>query len=165
MKMSQLEQYLLSRRREIKDQGVSIGKYFGHEDFVLKNGQEFKSIIPLPADIERGRKGNCFENAVKLVIKNKKKYYYCEGYAISETSGNLVSLHAWVVNKNHKVIDSTWSDGKEYFGIIFRFDYVWHWVIKNKGPKSLIDNWQNDWQLLKMPIKQLHQNIIQVKIA
>ena len=142
----------------------NFGQHDRFQKFVLKHGQEFKSVINLPPDIKIGRKGRykgrCFENAFNAVSNNIKKYYYCEGYATSGTTDSMAVLHGWIVNRKHEVIDPTWKDGKEYFGIIFRWSYVKRITYKHKAFMTLIDNWEDNWPLLKMTPEEVRKNIV-----
>jgi hypothetical protein len=138
------------------------GKYFCLEDFVLKNGLQFNKIIAFPPDLKRGRVGSCHKNAYNIAQNNPNKYFYCEGYA---TSNNFAFLHSWVVNKELEVIDPTWKNGIDYYGIIFRFSYVADSMAKVGKFISIIDNWKDNYSLLKMSKKQLSQHTIQAKVA
>ncbi len=160
--MSQVAQHLKALCRAIHTKSTKseyrklLGKYCCQQSFVLKNGQQFKSVIPLPRDIKKGKLGCCYENAFKNVLMSKGKYFYCEGYA---TAGGMVHEHGWMTNRNHEVIDPTWLDGKDYYGIIFKFSCVMHWMAKNGKYISIIGNYHDDWPLLKMSRKELIKNI------
>lgn len=51
---------------------------------------------------------------------------YAEGYAVDRVGLPLPIQHAWVVDKDGRVIDPTWSDSSDnlYFGVVFRKDFV-----------------------------------------
>lgn len=164
MKINIVKNHLKGMRLAIKN--VSEGKYFQGkyfclEDFVLKNGLQFNKIIAFPPDLKRGRIGSCHQNAYNIASNNSKEYFYCEGYA---TTNNFVCLHAWVVNKELEVIDPTWKDGINYYGIIFRFPYVADSMTKARKFISIIDNYENNYSLLKMSKKQLSQHTIQAEV-
>lgn len=130
------------------------------KEFVLKNGQYFKSIAPLPPDIKLGRMKECFGNALFLAALGK--YYYCEGYA-SFDGINTSGMHAWVVNKKYEVIDPTWDGyGHDYYGIIFKYSYVISQMSKDGKISfiSLIDNWEDDYPLLRASPAEFRRNII-----
>jgi hypothetical protein len=119
------------------------------EKFILENGRYFKPA-PLPRNIPHGDIHSCFENAFLLAVKNKTKYFYCEGYA---TTGLLPTLHAWGVTADGKVIDPTWCpDGSnekmEYFGIAFDWDYITK-QFKSMKHFGLINDAKRKWPLLR----------------
>jgi hypothetical protein len=123
------------------------------ERFVLENGMYFKPA-PLPKGIPHGDVHNCFENAFVLAVKNKEKYFYCEGYA---STGLLPTLHAWVVDSKSRVLDPTWApDGTnkrmEYYGIPFDWDYITK-QFKNMKHFGIIDDSKRGWPLLTGKIK------------
>ena len=61
------------------------------------------------------------------------------GYAAS-----LIPVHhAWCVDAEDRVIDATWpEEGAAYMGIVFD-----PWELE--GGKSVIDNWEDRWPLLR----------------
>lgn len=65
--------------------------------------------------------GQCYRNAFQLASTDPENLTYCEGFAMVP---DLIPLeHAWVVDKKGRVIDPTWSDGSDYFGVAF--DFYW----------------------------------------
>ena len=142
--VSQIQKYLEQIIKITKKRHCSkIGDYFCFEEFVLRNGQFFKSQIS-PKSLKRGRMKECYRNALMLMLDNPS-YFYIEGYA----AGIIPAMHAWCVDKKGNVIDPTWPDGKEYFGVIFKRSYALEQAIKN-GRVGLIDNWQAEWPLLRL---------------
>jgi len=139
-----LQEYLKAWIKLSKKSGhKNIGNYSCFEEFVYKNGLSFKLNSP-PKNLKRGAMKECYRNALMLMLDNPS-YFYVEGYAISI----IPAMHAWCIDKNKHVIDPTWSDGKEYFGVIFKRSYVQEQVIKTKRI-GLIDNWQEEWPLLRL---------------
>lgn len=140
-----LQKYLIQCVKLVKKNNLTkLGNYFSLEDFVLQNGQIFKKIGKFPKDIRRGKMKQCYRNAVMLLAE-KSSYFYVEGYAI----GVIPTLHAWCINKKGEVIDPTWPDGKEYFGVIFKRDFTLQKIFK-EGKTGFIDDWQAGWPLLKL---------------
>lgn len=95
-----------------------------YTDFILKNGIQFKKSV-----VEKfGKQKECYFNAWYYVLnknESKKRYYYCEGYAISSLIG-IPMEHAWVYDKVKEIIlEVTWKNvGTDYFGLLYNFDYV-----------------------------------------
>jgi len=83
---------------------------------VLERGYQWKNSEYR----KQGRKGECFKNAYQMARENG--WHYCEGWAISN---NLIPLeHAWCVTPEGVVIDPTWENGHDYFGVIFDPEFV-----------------------------------------
>ena len=73
--------------------------------------------------------GECYSNAYKML--EDPVYRYCEGYATS-TSLGIPLAHAWVVDKDNNVVDPTWKDGDQYFGVAFDSMFLYKTLIKTK---------------------------------
>ena len=136
----------LKRKAYGKNMLKRIGNYYCLEDFVLKNGQLFESKM-LPKKVKRGPMKECFKNAALLSMETS--YYYVEGFAF----GIIPVIHGWCVNKKGRVIDPTWEDGKEYYGIIIKRDYLFKYLLKYKR-YGLLENWENGYPLLKLDKKE-----------
>lgn len=131
------------------------GGYNSLEDFVFRNGREWK-YAPKPKSIRWGPIKCCYENALKLVM-DRPALIYCEGYA----SKIFPVLHAWCVDQYGTVIDNTWRENQEfpplYFGIAFKRSYLVRALCQNKY-HGLIDNWHGRWPLLsEKPEKYRHK--------
>ena len=77
--------------------------------------------IALPAEYLPGLPNNCFSNTLHLCIADPS-LTYVEGYA-----GAIIPIHhAWALDAEGRVIDTTWDDpeGRSYLGIPFQTDYV-----------------------------------------
>ena len=74
--------------------------------------------------------GECYANAYALA-SSETAYRYCEGYATTKKLG-IALPHAWVVDRDLKVIDPTWVDGDQYFGVMFSPFFVYKVVAKTK---------------------------------
>lgn len=72
---------------------------------VKRNGKNYKAAV-LPADIERGPLGMCFDWSMIQCMKLGEKYRYCEGLARGPYDDNWV-LHAWLTDGIH-AFDATW---------------------------------------------------------
>lgn len=94
-------------------------KYSCYEDFVLQHGRQFQRIGKMPRSFKMGRAKQCFMNAARLSL-SFPSLIYCEGYAV----GVIPVLHGWCVTRRGTVIDPTWHDGKDYFGIPIKHSYL-----------------------------------------
>jgi len=94
----------------------------------LSKGIEFKTS-PLTPSIKKmikdvnliPRKRSCFYNAQMLALANPRIKYF-EGYAISKKIGMSLQ-HGFNVIRG-KVIDVTWEDGDDYFGIHIPTNFI-----------------------------------------
>lgn len=113
--MSDLKQYLLSVGK------ITTQKTY--ESIVLKYGRAFEAPAhPRPEGIRKGRDKRCFMNSYRLT---EQGYHYVEGFAIPNISVAIPVQHAWVVDDNDNVIETTWPEsGLEYYGIIFDREFV-----------------------------------------
>lgn len=123
-----------------------LGEYISIDDFIYQNGLYFKPKL-LPKGIIQGRMKECYKNAALLAME-KPNYFYVEGIAC----GIIPVLHAWCVDKDKNVIDPTWPDGKEYFGVIIKKEFLFKQTVK--WGFGLIDNWKNGWPLLTLDKKE-----------
>lgn len=120
-----------------------LNGYYCPMDFVLKNGRQWK---PGKVCWAKGRSA-CYIHAAKAAMRNRD-YTFVEGYACMV----LPVPHAWLVDKDGLVIETTWDRmGADYYGIPFRTGYVRQQVRKH-GCYSMIDQWnQGDksWETIK----------------
>ena len=121
-------------------------KYSSMEEYVLENGRPFV-YQPLPALYmpHKGRWGRCFANAFRLAMK-RGELRYAEGYA--KRSDSFGMLHAWCVDAQGRVVDPTWNFPADYYGVIYDLAYV-GCVARKKGAFGVIDNWAEDYPLLR----------------
>lgn len=120
--------------------------YKSMEAFILAQGKHY-TPKPLPKGIRIGQKKDCFKNAFNLANDNPG-YTYVEGYASSKTVCMPLE-HAWVVDLDGNVIDNTWEDGDEYFGVPFKTDYVRRTIL-DKKTYGVIENWEQKFPLMKV---------------
>lgn len=114
--------------------------------FIINNGHTYTPAL-LPADIERGKVGDCFDWCALQASKNKQ-YKYVEGLASTPDDPEFYTLHAWLTDGD-KAFDPTWqafdNDGVQhpvpshYFGIEIDI-YDVHRFMKATGYKSLLAN-------------------------
>lgn len=126
----------------MKAESVNLNGYTSMQDFVLKNGRDFK---PSQTCWALGNQ-NCFQHAAEAAMLHRD-FTYCEGYA----AGIIPVLHAWLVDTNGLVIETTWEEvGEYYYGIPFRTDWV-RQQLKLKRHYSMIDQWEYDWPTIRAP--------------
>lgn len=115
----------------------------------LVHGEGVRCVpSPLPAGVAKGRKRECFTNAFHLAHQHPRRYIYVEGYAVAHQIP-LPLLHAWCVERRTGlVVDPTWADGVEYYGIPLKLGYVWK-TLAAKGTYSVLDNQEQSWPLLR----------------
>ena len=135
MGMTDIKDYLKFVQKARGNRKPKGWEYTCIEDFILKNGRKMK-IEPLPEGIKRGEPRQCFKNAFLLALENG--FTYCEGYANSVVP--LPLMHAWCVDKNGIVIDPTWEDGKDYFGVEIPMEIANRIILKS-GHYGVIDTW------------------------
>jgi hypothetical protein len=108
-------------------------------DFVLREGRFFEPQ-PRPDSITLRHIGECFRNA--FVTMTRTGLRYAEGYAVS--ARKIPVLHAWNVDAEGSVIDSTWEPvGSIYFGIVFPPSIV------ERAQTSVLDDFESGWPLLR----------------
>ena len=126
--------------------GMTIGPAFAKE-FVLKYGRDY-TAAPWPR--KRMMMKGCYRNAYKLVESAfglRHKPTYVEGYAVNRWITEHIVAHAWCINSDNFVVDPTWDEGTEYFGVPFRHDYLRR-VLKARRDYGLIDNAEMDFPLV-----------------
>jgi hypothetical protein len=91
------------------------------ESVTLKHGKEFPSpAVARPKHLKKGRDKECFKNAYHVCVENAG-FKYVEGFATS-----IIPVHhAWVLDKDDNVVETTWQEaGEEYFGIVIPIPWV-----------------------------------------
>jgi hypothetical protein len=81
--------------------------------FILEVGQSWE-MSPIAYLTDMRERGQCYMNAAHLAMENS--WDYVEGYAVTDLGIPL--MHAWCIDENREVIDPTWEDGLEYFGVV-----------------------------------------------
>ena len=94
-----------------------------------------------------GRPRECFRNAATLALRKPDIYMYVEGYAVNRWIAMHTVAHAWCINSDNFVVDPTWDEGTEYYGVPFRHDYLRR-VLKAGSDDGLIDNPEMDFPLV-----------------
>lgn len=112
------------------------------EEYVLRHGKFMGSRSRRSDEFPKDKMKECFANAYRRMMH--KQLHYCEGFAM----GVIPVMHAWLVDMQGNVIDTTWDDGKEYFGVEFPTEFVIRTVLA-RGSYGVIDNFEQRWPLLQ----------------
>jgi hypothetical protein len=166
-----LRQYLEfsveARHRFFKNQHENR-PYVCMEDFVLQEGTMFVEFSPWQPTLG-GRNRyrprmvqQCFDNAYKAALASRGRLRYVEGYA---QSAFFPVSHAWNIDADDLIVDTTWCGGGEdlgafrrpepgsaYMGVVFDLNYVRK--TRTKGNTSMIDRWEEGWPLLQQKFVQ-----------
>jgi hypothetical protein len=114
--------------------------------FLLAYGW-FYTPQPLPKKAAPGAVGECYNNALKLVLDDPG-LMYIEGFAAG--GDGLPIHHAWATDGTGRAIDITWATpGVIYVGVPFKAGWVSLMGLKYKGVGGLLDDWEHDWPLLR----------------
>ena len=68
----------------------------------------------------RGPMGDCYRNSLHAALRTGMTY--CEGYAVAGRVG-IPLEHAWLCDAQGRVVDPTWPDGADYFGVPFNEEF------------------------------------------
>jgi hypothetical protein len=144
---TQIEQWMLEQLRVPaipkvpEDQTVQRTAF----QFVLEFGW-FYSPSPLPENLDLGPDGECFNNALRLVLADDS-LTYVEGFAAG--GGSPPIPHAWVTDGKGRAIDNSWRlSGSVYAGVPFKGGVVSLIGLKNKGIGSVIEHFIGNVPLL-----------------
>jgi len=123
----------MSARPALEDEPSQIGRFLRVEAalggfasrLLVCAGRSFGPQLPLGDLYPRGKPRQCFRNAFVLAQENPE-LTYCEGRAFATVP--IPVEHAWCVTRDGQVVDNTWPDGGEYFGIAFATPFLLSWV-------------------------------------
>jgi hypothetical protein len=144
--MSEIEKYLKQitdfHKQNRKNKPLGL-KYWCVEDYILQNGYFMGSYsISSKPIYPKGKMKECFRNT--HLLSYTQGLQYVEGYAM----GVIPVYHAWNLDSDGNIIDTTWKDGSEYYGIVLNFKLVEE-TVNRRGCYGVIDNYQEGWPLLK----------------
>ena len=118
--------------------------YSSYADFILRHGRPYE-WHPFPQRLARGVPRACYRNAARLALRSAR-YIYVEGCAVAPSLGISID-HAWCIDQTGHVVDPTWQDGRDYYGVAFRTDYLRR-VVRANRQYGLIHNVKMDFPLL-----------------
>ena len=100
---------------------------------LLKSYGQYFTPQERPSWVKKGRDKECYRNAYNFVISHPE-YTYVEGVADCGLLDSSFPInHAWAVDKEGKVIETTWSTpGRSYFGIPFEEKFLLNTTLKTK---------------------------------
>lgn len=128
-------------------QGFEGLAYRGAPDFVLKHGRFFEPK-PKPAAYPKMAPKMCFGNSILIAARYGLRYV--EGYACAKAATMLPIMHAWNIDDDGSLVDTTWGDqGAAYMGVIFAVeradDATW------EGDASILDDYKRGWPIFRQP--------------
>ncbi len=130
---------------------VKMGDYYGPHHWVLQHGQYF---VNEQKDRQLGPQKLCFYNSQMLMTSNIGTLKYAEGYVYVYHP----IAHGWNITMEGEVVDSTLRlEDREYFGFVFNDQYILKNLVEKEAAVALIENWQEDYIMLKESDKRLLQ--------
>ena len=84
---------------------------------LTKYGKAFNRPKTAVRYLPGGEPQQCYANSFKLAVEAGMTYV--EGYAVPK-SVPIPLAHAWVLDAHGRIVDNTWKDGTEYFGVAFK---------------------------------------------
>ena len=117
--------------------------YRGIEDFVLQHGRLFVPG-PWPKGVRQMAAQQCFDNAFR--VARRRGLIYVEGFGIG--AFGFPFPHGWCVTDDGIVLDPTWDDGREYFGVPFDMNFVIR-TRRTIKTHSMLDNPDQGFPLLR----------------
>lgn len=106
--------------------------------FLMARGTRVSGVA-LPEDIDRGRMGECFQNATTAALQHDLQYW--EGYAWDLECGEFPFYHAWCVDITRgAVVDPTWTaeDRARYLGVHVPTDRLFD-ILLASGTYGVLD--------------------------
>lgn len=143
----EVKEFLESVTAILKNCGPVNRPYQSIENFVLQHGKAFpwKSChgeLVFPSTTKK----ECFRNATLTVLMYPEDLTYVEGFALAK-GVPLPVHHAWCISKEGVVVDPTWTEEAEYFGVTFELKYVRRTIFK-RNAYGVLDNFQHRFPLL-----------------
>lgn len=129
----------------------------GPEGLLVAHGRTF-TPSPLPKGYRMGPMGQCYANAGR-VASASDDVFYCEGYAVKSGKIPLPLAHGWCCDRAGRVIDPTWDDAVEYFGVVFKRRYLVRRIFETEKWGILFEDWEDNWRTLRTPAKVWKQEV------
>lgn len=132
-------------------------------EFILKHGKSYR-YKPLPSPMTLEMPKYCFHNSYHYAIK--RGLIYVEGYATSRDISGIPILHAWNVRPDSNIVVDVTSDAfTHYYGVPFTTEYLKEHHQKYPNNASLLDNWHNNWPVLRMDDKVVRNLIVRSGVS
>lgn len=135
-------------------QSVQNARGLSMEGFAATHGRAF-TLGSRPRGIRKGMPKQCFTNAMRRAVR--RDLIYVEGYA--STGAFFPVLHAWVVDPQAPeiAIEVTHDEFRFYYGVPFAPEFTRSFIERSKRENhwSVIDDWHNQWPLLRMDSDEL----------
>lgn len=139
-------------------------------NFVLKYGKQYTPAV-LPADIQRGEPGKCFDWCAATAAKSYRfqngRYRYVEGIASIPGEPENFTNHAWLTDGIH-AFDPTWmSTDKDdvehpvpsyYIGVEMDILDVGEFMVTTEYQGIMYNSWRSPeiWARIKKKIEANH---------
>lgn len=123
-----------------------IGDYYGVYHFLLEHGRYF---VNEQRDVQYGPKQQCYFTSQNDIVMNPN-LLYVEGCVVATPRLPVPIGHGWNITRDGSVIDRTLRETTaEYWGVVFMRDYVIDGLVGRNAAIALIDNWREDFPLLR----------------
>jgi hypothetical protein len=152
--LTENQQSMLTYCEMMKRMRVEMGAgdefvYKGMEHFLLDHGCWYE---PTSWDAEKYNEGiprACFHNSMNLA-SGRRRLRYVEGYAYIEKIVGFPIHHAWNLDSDGRLVDTTWRNtGVLYFGVEFSTSRAK--AIISPGEATVLDNWRDGHSLFRQP--------------
>ena len=127
-------QFVKDMARMMKGQSKIGDAYY---KWILEEGKSFKGS---ELHEVRMQKKQCYYNSQALAISGEGFDYY-DGWGI--TGLGIPMEHGFNV-KDGGVVDATWNDGEDYFGVKIPSDYIAKFWLKNEVAEKLLFHYFKD---------------------
>lgn len=97
--------------------------YASQADFILKHGRAFEWRA-VPRGVRMGTARQCFRNFLRLALRRPQFYTYADRYAVNTWVARYPVAHGLCVDPKRSVLDTTWDEGTDYFGMPFRVEHA-----------------------------------------
>ena len=114
--------------------------FINMDDFILRKGTAWMNI-DRNHSYGQGEMKECFFNAHRVAMHHGLRYV--EGYA----AGIIPVFHAWNLTEEGVVVDTTWDDGKAYFGVELPLWYA-NRIMMERERYGVLDAWEIKWPLI-----------------
>lgn len=118
----------------------------GVRELLLERGSAYErddSLTGSQWDNLSGEAKMCFMNAAQAALEYPDDLTYVEGYAFAK-EGWFPMEHAWLIDKKGNIIDKTWPEGYNYYGIPFSNEDLRAILLMSESYGILDKLWHNE---------------------